>query len=487
MLVAAILLGQRPAAAGPEGAYYASDSEGVFWFVHVSDIHIGAGWPEPSYGVANLGRLLGEVVATIQPAFVVATGDLTDGSANGTPISGQDQGEWDQYKGIYTGAGMSGDTYYDVIGNHDLYGDDADTIRYYLNNSLQGQLRQEAHFGWSYTTSLGEYYFYAFNCMGTRLAPFTMGVGAIPQGDLDALQEALDQHQGARLRLAFAHQGLGTPSNGGLAEDMLASAQAHFFHGHWHVYSDYLVGAGQVVVNQVNSLGQAQRNNVGVAAIDHDAVVYRATSIEQPWPFVVITAPMAHTLRSGSLHPWAYDVCAGRPNNPVRALVFNPTAPTSVDVRVGGLGPWPLTPLAAPAGLYAGTMDTSSLAPGVYDVMVTAVAGSATASDTVAVNFVAGPCADLPGPDGGLPGDDAGAGADAAADGDLPDAGGEAGDRGLAEAAVTDGGAEPAAGNPSDGGCGCRTTGPRGRVALPPLLLALAFLLRHRRTRSRSS
>jgi len=60
--------------------------------------------------------ILEEGVSTIDPWFVVNTGDVTDGT-NGVFYTGHVEGEWISYRAILDAAGMTPDAYFDVPGN----------------------------------------------------------------------------------------------------------------------------------------------------------------------------------------------------------------------------------------------------------------------------------------------------------------------------------------------------------------------------------
>jgi hypothetical protein len=489
LLPAALTLGclalAAPArAGGPENAYYANDTDGIFWFMHISDLHVGCATslePGVKYDPENLVFALNDAVDVIAPVFVVATGDLVNGSRNNIPTSGQSQSEWDEYKGIYTAAlAAHAVPYYDIVGNHDEYAvtwpnDECPSLHWYLDNSYRGQLEGAAHFSWTYTTPLGDYFFYGFNSTGDCVPAFTGGDGTILDGEYDALKTALEGADGAELRFVFAHQGPSQPQNSARVVDELVKHGVFYVHGHIHEYKEYLLGndTGDIVVNECDSTGKAAENNLAVGVVDHNAFIYRATSLLDPWPQVIITAPVATRLRDQALNPYAYDVCKDRVN-PVRALVFADQPPASVTVQVGTGQPVAMT--QASAWLWTAQVDTSALAEGQQTVTVTAVAGGKTRSDVIGVELVAGPCQVQD--DGGVPQQDAGSQSDAggATDGGLPGQ----------DAAV---GSDAGSGEPGSGcdcraaGAGRRGPGAAGLAGLAVLALGLALQRGARRRR----
>ena len=100
-------------------AFYSSKTNRIFWFIHASDLHIGTGGSTDSN---NLSWLVTTAKNTINPSFIVVSGDLTD-STNDNSLGYPDgpyQEEWNLYKSIVDGkvdAGM----YFDIPGNHDDY------------------------------------------------------------------------------------------------------------------------------------------------------------------------------------------------------------------------------------------------------------------------------------------------------------------------------------------------------------------------------
>ena len=86
-----------PTAAGnPHSAFYSPANDRVFWFIHASDIHLGARGSKDS---ENLQWLVTTAQNTICPSFIVVSGDLTD-STNGNILgypNGPHQEEWNEW------------------------------------------------------------------------------------------------------------------------------------------------------------------------------------------------------------------------------------------------------------------------------------------------------------------------------------------------------------------------------------------------------
>jgi MYXO-CTERM domain-containing protein len=498
LALALCLAGGNAAAGGPASAYHARGALGVFWFMHISDLHIGASFIEGPNATEHLQTALNDAVVVIKPRFVAATGDLCDASIAGIPTTGQTQGEWDTYKQAYTNAGMTPSFYHDLPGNHDGYGDTG--LTYYLANSLNGVTNHATSSTWQVTTPLGDYFFYGLDSAGNGSGPF-VEKPHLPDDQLAALTTGLTGNTNAQLNFVLMHHMLDQPDNGQQLVDAIQNnGGAYFIHGHVHEYSEYLAGDGSIVANEVSSLGKMDTQNVAVGVVDHNGFVYRATDITALWPMVMITAPMRTTLRGGTeINPYAYYVCKDRPDNPFRAAVFSPAPPTEVTLTIEGLAPVPMALVPGSDGIYEAEVDTTSLQNTTLDVTVSATAGGVTRTDTIDVVFATGPCSVLPGTvaQGGAGG--GGAGGSTGGTGGATTGTGGAITGGTGGATTTSGGAGGAtstggggaAGGPStdpqsNGGCGCTVAGdPGASLGIFPALGALALLARRRFPRAR--
>jgi hypothetical protein len=239
-------------------------------------------------------------------------------------------------------------------------------------------------------------------------------------------------------------------------------------HGHRHAFSEYVAGTPLVVSSEIASLGQGNENNLAVGVIDHNAFIHRATSVVDPWPLVVITAPVSTTLRNSEVpNPWLYEVCKDRVDNPIRALVFADEPPDAVAALLAGLDPVELTLAEGSSSIWVGVIDTTSVPTGDLELSVTARVGADERTETILARFSSGPCDPLPDDAAGEGG--AGGAAAGGAGGAGPSGG--SGGSGGAPPPVT-----PAVPLPEeDGGCGCRAAG-RGvgnGAAVVALLVAL--------------
>ena len=131
-------------------AYYYPSADRLFWFMILSDTHIGA----DSTLRRNLTWAVGPARQVIAPQFIVNCGDLCDSTNGGTIPNGPYKAEWDNYRKILVDAGMTADFYYDMPGNHDQYNDK--TFSYYRFNSIQGVATGKTQPSWTTAIPLRE-------------------------------------------------------------------------------------------------------------------------------------------------------------------------------------------------------------------------------------------------------------------------------------------------------------------------------------------
>ena len=391
-------------AGNPRGAFYSADNTRVFWFVHVSDLHIGMSGTDDS---SRLQWLVTTARSVVNPAFIVATGDLTD-STNGNWLgwpNGPYQEEWDEYKSILANAGAGPGVYYDVPGNHDAYSDRYFT--YYLANSVQGQATGQTQLSWTRQFSFGKYHFLGVNTAGNDGAAFTL---TRPWGDnagLDAtelafINQELQANSDASLTLVFGHHPVtdtGVSSDTWLFYghqsfiDALDSYSVSAYnYGHTHRYSEALfqgnsytgmMSGDGIHYDSVASLGKSGNSYYTLVAVDCNGVS-SVTPATNAWPVVLITAPVDR-YKAGAANPYAYDVPNAR-TNPIRALVFDQGTISAVSYRIDSGATWyPMTRVAANPALWEATWDASPLTAGEHAIEVRAI-GTTTVSNAITVN-----------------------------------------------------------------------------------------------------
>jgi len=410
-LSAVVLLpGFFPVQAGfPHGAFYSPDASRVFWFIHVSDPHIGA------RGSTDADRLRWIVTtgrSVIGPEFIVATGDLTD-STNGNLFGYPDgpyQAEWDEYKNILAAAGADDPAFFhDIPGNHDAYNDQS--FAYYRANSVQGRATGGTQVSWTRQFDFGKYHLLGVNTADNTGAPFSLfwpwgDHAGLDETELTFIRNSLSANADADLTFVFGHHPV---TDTGVSDDtwlyyghqafiseLGARGSSLYNYGHTHRASEALFdgdsytgpmpGDGVHYYN-VASLGKSSASNFSVVAVDCNGVS-SVTQTVGTWPVVLITAPVDAYVGS-AVNPYAYTVPAAN-GNPIRALIFDPGTLSSVSFRVDGAVTWTaMERVSGNAALWAGSWNAASVAAGEHTIEVRAV-GTTTRSNTIRVQVTGG-------------------------------------------------------------------------------------------------
>lgn len=408
---AAVLLSPfyiKTASAGaPHCAYYSSDNGNIFWFIHITDTHIGARGSQDSN---NLRWVVTTGKNIINPEFIVLSGDLTD-STNGNWLgwpNGPYQAEWDEYKLILAEGDVNAGNFYDIPGNHDAYSDQY--FAFYLANSVQGQATGYTQVSWTRQFSFGKYHFLGINTADNSGDPFSLSwpwgdYAGLDAGELAYIQSELSVHNDADLTIVFGHHPVtdtGVSDDTWLyygAQDFVSLLDQHgaslYGYGHTHRYSEvlftgdsytgFMSGDGLVYFN-IASLGKSTDNNFSVIAIDCDGISTRTQAIGS-WPLVLITTPVNSDLNDDpdiiDPNPYAYST-PNAVNNPIRALVFDAAAISLVQYRIDG-GQWiPMQPVPGNSKLWEALWDASGTSEGEHTIEVQAT-GSTVKSDIIKV------------------------------------------------------------------------------------------------------
>lgn len=192
-------------------------------FVQFTDIHQSRGSDSSKGRYENWFKSLQYTHDVIDPDFVVATGDLTDGSAD----KGQSQLDWDDYQNAIIDAGYDQERYHDVPGNHDSQGDSG--FSYYLANGISGVLMH----AWDIEKSGHHYSFFGL------LTAHSRGIeGEFTQDSYDWLAPQLQAANDDTHIFLFAHHNsilspdVGLMGNNGLIDQYDVTA---FTAGHRHI------------------------------------------------------------------------------------------------------------------------------------------------------------------------------------------------------------------------------------------------------------
>jgi len=384
-LVLAALASAPAWAIDPTGARYLADGDELFWFLQLTDTHVGE---DLGYGTAdtdNLAWVLTAADTVINPEFIVCTGDLVD-ATNGLLLpTGQYQDEWDEYNGVL--AGQSVTFFHDIPGNHDTYFDDG--ANYYLGNALIGTAYGQWHEAWSHSFAFGEYVFVGLNTADTTGSWAGFDHPEVTSEEQSFLADSLDAYSDARLAFVFSHHPVWDLEDGG--DETTAILDEHgaslWASGHVHAYSAEQRGG---TLHQVlDSAGKGDEQNLGIFAVDGDGVSTRALDLGQ-WPYVLITAPVDAALGGGNLY--ATPVSRNHDANPVRALIFDEDEPLAVSFSVDGGDAQPMEQISPWA--WQGAWDATTYEEGTHEISVVAVTPSGSDAHFIEVTTAVTACDD---------------------------------------------------------------------------------------------
>ncbi|NOZ00341.1 MAG: hypothetical protein GXP54_00430, partial [Deltaproteobacteria bacterium] len=360
------LLVATQAAASPQSAWYSDESDRMFWFMVITDSHIGCG----KSCTNDLKWATGEAYQVIKPQFVFNCGDLVDATNGGLIPSAQYDQEWSAYRAILDENGMTPLNYIDMPGNHDAYFDKG--LTHFLEWSIQGSLDGNTQHSVTFDDWYGKYHFLAVATSTMNGGSWWADNAALDDAEMQFIEASFQQNADADLHFAFGHHGIhwggsNKVGEGGVKfESLMKSNQVSaYFWGHTHDYlSEFHNGT---LFRNTRSLGKSGDLNFTLAAVDHNAVEVRTFDVDD-WPYLLITAPTDAQLGGGN--PYTYPVPNGWTQAPVRALVFSKSQPESVVFRIDG-GNWaPMEQVAE--STWQGLFDATQLAAGTHKARVRA-------------------------------------------------------------------------------------------------------------------
>ena len=383
------------AVAMPGKSYYHHSAERIFWFMVISDIHIGADGPQDT---DYLTWAVNDARQTIDPLFIVATGDLTDATNGGTIPDKQYSEEWEVYRQILDSAGMHAGIYYDIPGNHDHYTDK--NFAYYLNYSIQGTARGTTQHSWTKEFPYGKYHFLGIATAGNDGAEFSIWPldnfgdhAELTSGEIAFIESELIAQQDAEIAFMFGHHPFEadasdwteTAITNGLddLQDLIDLYGVSLYgYGHTHNYVED-TWTKDIVSNifymNIDSLGKSNEDHYALMAVDGNGVSMIPAQ-KGLWPVVMITAPADRCLGECP-NSYAYEIPQSR-FNPIRALIFDKNPVSQVHFRIDITGDWYPMQRIENTPVWFGWWDARMFASGLHTIEVRAQ-GSSVVIDRV--------------------------------------------------------------------------------------------------------
>mgnify|MGYP006282352877 CR=1 FL=1 len=298
----------------------------MLYWLQISDIHINNQSADRN---AAFDDFCNTTISTINPAFVLSSGDNLDGMTEQEDHQHyQDKWEYQYFNQTLDKYNLNSDFWFPIVGNHEKYNTG-------LNMSLYHKyMRNESQYAFDYVTSFGKYRFVmADTTQEYGLSNNYCFFGEMKQGKLDHLEGLLNYGNMDELNhtIISAHHPANIVSSekstsGKSFEKLIADSYSPaYLCGHIHIEGLY---ANNGHTNTLHCPAFREYRMYRICSYDNDIFSF-TEQVHDKWPAIHISNPIDSQYYTNSM-----DLERMLTDNEIRVLIFDPAAHTEINTEV---------------------------------------------------------------------------------------------------------------------------------------------------------